>query len=367
MRLLLRAAAGGAGYGDAVSTAVDWSAAQRRASTLARPGPTGERWELVELVETLRAAARRAPAHVAEVTGLHDAAEAAASGPVHVVDRPRWVQVNVEMFRRLVEDVLPVPDVPGASRVAGEEMGLVLGFLASKVLGQYDPFTGAGAQPPGGGRLLLVAPNILQAERQMRLDPADFRLWVCLHEQTHAVQFAAAPWLAAHVAERVREIVTSLEELGRDSGRLRAILEALPRILRGEAEPGGSSHAILDVALDDEHRAAVADVVATMSLLEGHADVVMDAEGPHLIRSLARIRARFEERRDGRGPLDVLARRLLGLEAKVAQYRTGAAFVRHVVGEVGHAGLNAVWSGPQALPTAQEILDPAAWVRRVHA
>jgi coenzyme F420 biosynthesis associated uncharacterized protein len=371
-----------------VKNSVDWSAAQHRASAVARPGPRADRAELVALVADLRGAARRAPAHVAAVTGLHEAAETAAAGAVHVIDRPRWVQVNLQMFRHLVEDVLPAPTVPGAARIAGEEMGFVLGFLATKVLGQFDPFSAeagddgqiedgigrAGASEAvggtaGRGRLVLVAPNVLQAERQMRLNPADFRQWVCLHEQTHAVQFAAAPWLAGHLYERVRAVVASLEELGRDTGRLQSVLEALPRVLWGKPDPSGdtlSAHALLDVALDEDQRAAVAGVVAVMSLLEGHADVVMDASGPQVIRTLPVIRARFEARRDGRGPLDVLLRRLLGLEAKVAQYRTGAAFVHGVVDEVGHEGLNAVWSGPDALPTATEILDPAAWLRRVH-
>jgi coenzyme F420 biosynthesis associated uncharacterized protein len=350
-----------------VSTSVDWSAAQRRASTVARPGPRADRDELVRLVAELRDAARRAPAHVAAVTGLDEAAAVAATGPVHVIDRPGWVQVNLQMFRHLVEDVLPVATVPGGARVAGEEMGLVLGFLSTKVLGQFDPFTPAPSSR--AGRLVLVAPNVLQAERQMQLDEADFRLWVCLHEQTHAVQFAAAPWLADHVAAEVRDVIVGLEELGRDADRLHSVVEALPRILRGRPAASGdalSAHTLLDVALNDEQRAAVAGVVATMSLLEGHADVVMDARGPELIATLPLIRARFEARRDGRGPLDVLLRRLLGLDAKVAQYRTGAAFVRGVVDRVGHPGLNAVWSGRETLPSATEILDPDAWVRRVH-
>jgi coenzyme F420 biosynthesis associated uncharacterized protein len=358
-----------------MSTSVDWSAAQRRASAVARPGPRGERAELVALVEELRDAARRAPAHVAEVTGLNAAAEAAAAGPVHVIDRPRWVQVNLQMFRHLVEDVLPVPAVPGIARIAGEEMGLVLGFLATKVLGQFDPFTPR-PSPSGAdeaGRLVLVAPNVLHAERELDLDPSDFRLWVCLHEQTHAVQFAAAPWLPGHLRTRVRELIEGLEELGQDPDRIHSAFEALPRILRGEpasrtgdGPPAASAHALLDVVLDPEQRASVAEVVATMSLLEGHADVVMDAGGPEVIRSLPRIRKRFEARRDGRGPVDLILRRLLGLDAKVAQYRNGARFVRGVVDEVGHDGLNAVWSGPESLPSAAEVADPAAWVRRVH-
>ncbi len=369
----------GSGYGGAVSDSIDWSAALRRASAVAPPGPRASRAELETLVADLRSAARRAPVHVGRVTGLHDAAQTAAGGPVYVIDRPRWAEVNLRMFRLLLDDVLPASPAPGGARLAGEEMGLVLGFLATKVLGQFDPFTPpdvVGANGPEAdrgvpGRLVLVAPNVLHAERQMGLDPDDFRLWVCLHEQTHAVQFAAAPWLPEHLAGRLRELVTDLEDLGQDPDRLHDVLAALPRVLRGEpGRPGGSvgsgGGALLDVVLDEEHRAQVSEAVAVMSLLEGHADVVMDAVGTEVVRSLRRIRQRFEARRDGRGPIDVVLRRLLGLDAKVAQYRTGAAFVRGVVDAVGHPGLNAVWSGPDTLPTSAEILDPAAWVQRVH-
>lgn len=351
--------------------AVDWATAERRAAAIAPPGPRAARAELEALVDDLRSAARRAPVHVGRVTGLRDAAQTAAGGPVYVVDRARWARVNLQMFRHILEGVLPPGGAPGGARLAAEEMGVVLGVLSTKVLGQFDPFTPAevfgASHRPGPGRLVLVAPNVLHAERQMHLDPRDFRLWVCLHEQTHAVQFAAAPWLAEHLAGRLQGLVTGLEDLGEDRDRLQKVVEALPRILRGVPvdEPSGGG-ALLDVALDEQHRSQVAEAVAVMSLLEGHADVVMDAAGPGVVRSLRRIRQRFEARRDGRGPADVLLRRLLGLDAKVAQYRTGAAFVRGVVGAVGHVGLNAVWSGPGALPTPAEIVEPAAWVRRVH-
>lgn len=359
---------------------IDWDLARRRAGAVSRPGPRVERGERVALVAELREAARVAPDHVARVTGLEIPALAAAAGPVLVVDRPRWAEVNLQMFRHLVDGVMPVGAGPGAGRMASEELGLVLGVLSSRVLGQYDPFTPRTApdgSPVHPGRLVLVAPNVLHVERQLHLDPSDFRLWVCLHEQTHAVQFAAAPWLAAHLAGRVRHLVSGFDSPERAEARLRALLQALPRVVRGSDGPlapgdvqdpatAGSVGALLDVVLDDDERAAVGDAVAVMSLLEGHADVVMDEVGTGVVTTLRRIRARFEARRDSRRPADVLLRRVLGLDAKVAQYRTGAAFVRGVVGAVGHEGLNVVWSGPQALPTPAEIVDPAAWVRRIH-
>jgi len=122
----------------------------------------------------------------------------------------------------------------------------------------------------------------------------------------------------------------------------------------------------VDLITNDRQRTVIAQVTGVMSLLEGHADVVMDGVGPQVVPSVAVIRERFERRRDGASPVDVLLRRLLGLDAKLRQYRDGAVFVRHAIDAVGRDGFNRVWESPQQLPSAEEILDPAAWVRRVH-
>src|SRR5690606_9203515 len=213
-------------------------------------------------------------------------------------------------------DLLPDTRVPGAARLGGEELGVMLSYLSTKVLGQFDPFTAAdGSGTPG--YLLLVAPNILHVERELDLDAIDFRRWVCLHEQTHAVQFAAAPWLADHLRERMRESVSSIASPEGGGQRLtrtvRAVVDAL-------STPRGSTPAaqalagpLIDAVLTDDERERLAEVVAVMSLLEGHADVVMDAVGPRVLPSVARIRSQFERRRQGTGTLDVVVRRLMGM------------------------------------------------------
>ncbi|WP_418608096.1 zinc-dependent metalloprotease [Georgenia sp. SUBG003] len=265
------------------------------------------------------------------------------------------------MFAHLTDGLLPAPKVPGSARVAGEEMGVMLALLSPKVLGQFDPFT-----PSDGaaGRLLLVAPNVLKVERELNLDAMDFRLWVCLHEQTHAVQFAAAPWLVDHLAGRMRDLVggvtTTTDGSERLSRAVRAVVETLTSAVgAGENPVSELGGPLVDAFLDPEEREAMGEIVAVMSLLEGHADVVMDAVGPARLPSVRRIRAAFEKRRDGTSTLDVMLRRLLGMDAKVAQYRNGARFVRAAVEKVGHAGLNAVWTAPDLLPTAAEVADPA--------
>ena len=238
--------------------------------------------------------------------------------------------------------------------VSGAEVAGLLSWVSTKVLGQYD------LAPQGKPRLLLVAPNIVAAERELGVDPADFRLWVCMHEETHRVQFTSVPWLRGHIIEQAQTLSTSLIPHPDDVGtRMTQLVTGLPSVVRGETD-------ITTLLADPEQRAQLADLTAVMALLEGHADVIMDEVGPSVIPSVAEIRAKFTQRRKGAGTVDVLLRRLLGMEAKMRQYRDGAVFVRTVMKQVGTQGFNQVWASPEALPKASEIADPASWVARVH-
>ncbi len=387
-----------------MTQAIDWDAAVARAASVGRAGPPIDRQGLLALVASLRQAAADAPAYVADVTGLHEAAEVAADQPALIVDRPRWAAAATETFASLTDGLLPAPRVPGAARLAGEQLGWVLALLGTRVLGQFDPYV---SPEPGRGRLLVVAPNVLSVQRQLDADAQDFHLWVCLHEQTHAVQFAAAPWLADHLRGALAHVIGASaggDGEGADGdgegsqddsdGGTVSLLTRLRRTLRrgddgddhDDGVPDGShddhgdhddvgsagetgaasSPGVLDAVLDPEQRVALTEAVAVMSLLEGHADVVMDEVGPSAIPSVKQIRAGFEKRRDERTLTAILMRRLLGMDAKLAQYRNGAVFVRGVREKVGHSGLNAVFAGPENLPTAAEIADPDAWVARVH-
>ncbi|WP_454296251.1 zinc-dependent metalloprotease [Salana multivorans] len=383
--------------------AVDWDLAVRRAGSLAKAGPPVDATGLRALVASLRSSAVDAPAYVADVTGLDAAAATAADGSVLVVDRPRWAEAATGTFRSMAGDELPAPRLPGAARVAGEQLGWVLALLSTRILGQFDPYAAASGASSPPGRLLLVAPNILSVQRHLDADAEDFHLWVCLHEQTHAVQFAAAPWLTDYLRDSFTSILRSQargangsanDDDGADVGVDDAPEPELPidsdgaigatvsdtgapdaaapdaggnvfqRILSTVTRPGAVP-GILEAILPAEQRAVLERSVAVMALLEGHADVVMDAVGPRAIPTVRQIRAGFEKRRDERTLSTLLLRRVLGMDAKLAQYRDGAAFVRGVVAEVGHEGLNRVWEGPDNLPRPEEIADPAAWVARV--
>jgi len=338
---------------------VDWDLAVRIGSRLAGDGPTIERGEAAAVVEELRDGANRSTGLVREFTGLVAENHAA---PVLVVDRAGWVQANADAFATLLAPIVdrlvekkPPSGLTAAigSRVTGAEVGGVLGFLGSKVLGQFDPFHAP------DGRLLLVAPNIVHVERELDADPHDFRLWVCLHEETHRVQFTAVPWMRDHLFTQIGRFAETMDP---SAGMLE---DGVNRILEGlkNARSGGGS--LLDVVGTPEQKELLDSLTGVMSLLEGHADVVMDGVGPSVIPSVAKIRARFNERRKGVGVLDRVLRKVLGLDAKMAQYRDGARFVRAVVDQAGMSGFNVVWERAEHLPTKAEIADPDAWMSRV--
>ncbi len=343
---------------DRADEMVDWDLAVRIASRLAGQGPQVSPAVAAAAVAELRSGAERSTALVRDFTGLVAADHTA---PVLVVDRPGWIQANADAFRHLVSPLVdqitthakkPPTGLALAvgSRVTGVEVGGLLGFLAGKVLGQFDPFHAP------DGRLLLVAPNIVHVERELGADPSDFRLWVCLHEETHRVQFTAVPWMRDHLFSEVQALSATVSPSGFEE-----VLERVTEGLKGGIGKGG----IVELLSTPEQKEILDRVTGMMSLLEGHADVVMDGVGPSVIPSVDKIRRSFTERRKGVGALDRLLRRLLGLDAKMAQYRDGAHFVRTVVDKVGMTEFNVVWERAEHLPSKAELADPDAWVSRV--
>jgi coenzyme F420 biosynthesis associated uncharacterized protein len=336
---------------------VDWDLAIRLGTRLAGDGPIVSRPDADAVVTELRDGANRSTGLVREFTGLVSADHTA---PVLVVDRAGWVQANADGFRVAIGpmvDKLSSKKPPAGlslalgSRITGAEVGALLGFLAGKVLGQFDPFYAP------DGRLLLVAPNIVSVERELDVDPHDFRLWVCLHEETHRVQFTAVPWMRDHLFSQIEAIAATVEPTKLLDDGLKRVTESLKGGLKG-----GS---LVDLMSTPEQKEILDRVTGMMSLLEGHADVVMDGVGPTVIPTVEKIRGKFDKRRKGVGTLDKILRRVLGLDAKMAQYRDGAAFVRGVVDKVGMAEFNAVWERPENLPSKSELSEPEGWVARV--
>ena len=342
---------------------VDWTFAKTAGARLVPSGPDVSPEEATEIVAEIREHARRAVAPVAETSRLTAPGDAPDA---LVVDRPTWIEVNVDSMGAMLDPAIQrmadsrdkkpwAPAQAVGSKVTGAEAGGMLAFLSTKVLGQYD------IAPQGTPALMLVAPNIVHTERELDVVPWDFRFWVCLHEETHRVQFTAVPWLREHVIDSARGLATDLlPDQDTLKERLEQITSNLPKAFNGEGQ------GLAELVATPEQRERMAKVTAIMSLLEGHADVVMDDVGPEHVPTVETIRRRFTERRKGAGAVDRLLRRLLGLEAKMRQYRDGAVFVRAVQESVGVEGFNAVWTSPGTLPTPLEITDPDAWVRRVH-
>lgn len=340
-------------------------------------GPDVSRAEAEQVVTSLRGHAEHAAEHVRRVSGL----DAGHDSDVLVVDRVRWIEANVQSFSGLLAGLGgSEPERSGPARAASGvtasvQMGALLSFLATRVLGQFDPFH-PGAGPGARGRLLLVAPNVIRIERDLGVVPEHFRLWVCLHEETHRVQFGHADWLPGHlrtllgevlaeadlsdsqlVARLARRVTTRGARAARDDGPT-----AGARGRRAPQTPDADG-SLVTLLTSPEQRERIDQLTAVMSLLEGHADVMMDRVGPDVIPTVRTIRARFTRRRNRRGP-DLLLRRLLGVEAKAAQYRDGARFVRHVVRRGGLDGLNTVFDSVEALPTLAEIHQPRLWLER---
>ncbi len=356
---------------------INWDLAASTAARLAPPGPELSAGEIGKAVENLRFNADISVPHVHDITGL-EAARDLRDSHVLVVDRASWSKANTQSFAVMLQPALKtmldsrngVAMTPAAAAasgaITGTQLGAVLAFLSSKVLGQYDPFAALApdSNAPAGGRLLLVAPNIISVERELNVHPDDFRLWVCLHEQTHRVQFAAAPWLRHHMLDEIEKLSGNL--LGNMDSlveRAGAVAKSLRDRTPSDKTPGRG--AILDLLQNPEEKASLSHITAVMSLLEGHANVVMDAVDSSIVPSVKTIRQRFNERGKDRGVVEKFIRNLLGLDAKMRQYTDGAKFVREVVAVAGMEGFNRVWESAEYLPTEEEIHNSKLWLERM--
>jgi coenzyme F420 biosynthesis associated uncharacterized protein len=348
-----------------VSSLIDWDVAARSAKRFSPPPPTVSRQEADDVVGELYQATSLAAGHVAELTRL---TEPPVSAVTRVIDRAAWIDVNTGGMRKIMTPLIdklasdnPMGRVAEGigGRLTGVQVGLVVGFLSGKVLGQFEFFD----RP--GGQLLLVAPNMVAVERQLKVDAEDFRLWVCLHEVTHRVQFTAVPWLRQHMLDEVGALTDAVEtDPAAIRRRLSGAVAELVKVVRGQGDGSG----LIAVIATPEQRVILDRVTAFMSLVEGHAEYVMNAISPDVIPSQPAIENRFaQRRRKGGNPLDRLLRRLLGMEAKTRQYVDGSAFVRAVVERVGIDSFNAIWTSRETLPTKAEIADPPRWIARVHA
>jgi coenzyme F420 biosynthesis associated uncharacterized protein len=365
---------------------IDWNVATSTGVRWVRPGPQVTLTEARKVVAELRQLSSEVAEPVRELTGLPGSA---GDGLVAVVDRPGWIRANVDGFRVVLDPLVEHLAERGAtppggslvssvgSRVTGMQAGLILAYLAGRVLGQYELFLppdpdAAGRDAPAG-RLTLVAPNIVMVERELGVDPSDFRRWVCLHEETHRTQFTSVAWLRPYVQGQMTEFLLASDlDAASILDRLRAAADAVAGAVRGQpsgedadpaAPPRGGS--LIEAIQSPRQREILDRLTAVMTLVEGHGDYVMDAVGPAVVPTVAQIRAKFSARRGSGNRIEQVLRRILGIDLKMKQYEQGSRFVKKVVDEAGMAGFNRVWASPETLPTMAEIADPPTWIERV--
>ncbi len=338
---------------------IDWTLASTVAHAVASLSPAPEGGHaLPDLGPIAEDSERR----VSEYTGLR----AVRPLPVaEAINRDGWIDANLASLRTVLDPVsekLTSGMGPfggalgsGVGMVLAVEAGALSGFLAGRVLGQFEFPVLDPARP---ARLLFVMPNLAAAREQLDADPEDLVRWVALHESTHALQFGAVPWLREHLAG----IVSSLLE--RVEVDPKALLK-LPDMsdLRGLVDEV-REHGLTGLVASPRQREILEGAQAFMAVLEGYAEHVMDAAGGD-IATLPELRRRLDRRRRERTGLLRHIERLLGFDLKLRQYEQGKAFCDGVVERGGIAGLNQVWSGPEALPTMAELDDPAGWLDRV--
>jgi coenzyme F420 biosynthesis associated uncharacterized protein len=349
---------------------VDWGAVERIAIRRADRAPG--KLSALEL-RAADGAYREAMARV--VPRLGEALGTSLPGVVDratVVDRAGWIRANVGTFRALIsrmEDELldqVVPEGGGLTRatmalanrwVTSQQLGYLLGFMGTRVLGQYDlAMLSAEAED---GRLLFVEENVRGTAHALGIQVAPFRTWIALHETTHAFEFEAHPWLRPYLAERLERQLSlfssNASSLGRDT------LRAIGRALRGES---GGEH-WMESLMGDEQKRLFRETQAVMSLLEGFSDYVMDEVGRGLVPDLETISSRFHERRQRRSGFERAILRLTGMDLKMEQYAKGERFVRAIAEARGRPALARLWDGPETLPSAEEIAEPDRWIARV--
>jgi coenzyme F420 biosynthesis associated uncharacterized protein len=291
--------------------------------------------------------------------------------PPEGIGRREWVRTNIKAMRSLLDPVLERagdglgPLRPAARLTLGvivtTEVGVVLGYLAQRVLGQYELVLLDEADNASPPRLLFVMPNLGQAVKSFGAQEDEFMTWVALHEVTHAVQFAGVPWLHGHVAGLVRELLRSAELRMDTERKLHLPSAAELKRVAGALRRGD----LMSIFANPGERETLDRVQAVMAVIEGHAEHVMDAVAPDLLPSLPQLRSALDRRRTSQSALSRLLAKLLGLELKLRQYEQGKFFCDAIVRSAGTAALVRVFSEPEALPTLAEINEPSSWLRRV--
>jgi coenzyme F420 biosynthesis associated uncharacterized protein len=348
-----------------VAEPVDWGLAEAIALRTTGREPFAESYHYDSLASDFERLTTQAEGLVEAATGLRSLAGPARA---RVTDRGGWVSANIGSFRRMLRplterlgDRLTGPIAPFASRIAGAEVGLLLGFLSGRVLGQYDLLIVEDENPDDQDIVYFVGPNVIGLEKRFGFPPEEFRLWLALHEVTHRMQFTGVPWLRPHFLGLVHR---ALSEVDPDPKRFLVAIQRIAEALRQGRNPLDDGGVVTLIATPAQEQ-ALQEIGGLMSLLEGHGDVTMDRAGHDLIPSAGRFSRVLKQRRRQLDPLSRFLVKLIGLEAKMNQYEQGERFIARVEDVGGQDLLNLAFAGPQNLPTLDEIRAPDRWIDRV--
>jgi coenzyme F420 biosynthesis associated uncharacterized protein len=345
---------------------VDWSTAMRVARLVAGRDQIALSYLGASLSRDFAAVTTEAEDLVADFTGLRAPGRAHAA----VLDRAGWVEANVTSMRHMLaplteklgERLAQSPIAPVGRKVAGVEVGSLLGYLSQRVLGQYDLLVPDEPGADDGDAVYYVGPNILALEKRFAFRPLDFRRWIAIHEVTHRAQFTGVPWMRDYFLSLVQG---SLSIVDPDPAvLLRAIGRAADALRSGKnpLDEGG----LVALFASPQQQEYLGRVQALMSLLEGHGNYVMNELGDRHVHGAERMARVLHTRRQQRG-VGGQIQKLLGIEMKMRQYEVGERFVRGVEAAAGIGALDAAWRDASSLPTVPEFDDPEAWLARVSA
>src|SRR4051794_8719678 len=349
---------------------ISWDLAERIAVRVAGREPFADSYHYASLEPDFAEFTAEAEELVAEETGLRSLAGPARA---RVTDRAGWVEANIASFRRLLR---PLTDrlaanaamssarvAPIARTIAGAEVGALLGWMSTRVLGQYDLLLVEEEDPDNQDIVYYVGPNVLSLEKRFAFPPREFRLWLALHEVTHRAQFTGVEWMRPHFLSLVE---ASLGAIDPDPKRfLEAVRRAMDQVRQGHnpLDEGG----IVALVASTEQYAVLQQVQGLMSLLEGHGDITMDRAALDRVPGADRFSRVLRERRQQQRGAARMVQKLVGLEAKLKQYEQGEQFIRAVEAAGGRALFDRVWEGPESLPSGDEIKSPDQWIARVAA
>lgn len=342
---------------------VDWSLAVRVASTVAGRGPETTPDLRADVRKDFKRFTRESDELVRDFTGL--VPPQPAPDPI-VLDRAGWVRANVESFQGLIkplaEKLSGSVNLRGPMRrvtagAIGVQVGVLLGYLSQKVLGQYDLVLAT----EGAGRVYFVGPNVVDIERRLGFAPVDFRFWITIHEITHRTQFTGVPWLRERVRALVEKAIGGMEI---DPANVRRIFERGKELfLKGPS--AWRSASLMQILMSDEQRALLDEMQALMCVVEGHGTFVMNRLGARLIPTFETMRDAVEARRGGATGAERTLQRAIGMEMKYDQYAIGERFMDAVADRAGLDAVNKVWESEATMPTLAEMRAPDAWLSRV--